>query len=200
MTHTKSSAPEIPGYGFGLPGTACSPVSNEDLRQLEETIGWSTADEAVMWRYAGLFREHAEQMVDTWRAVIGSQPHLARWFVASDGRPDEEYKARVKQRFVQWVIDVATRPHDRAWLNYQEEIGLRHTPAAKNRTDGSHTPTLVPLRYLLAFIPIVTNIRRILESEISNGDGLRALELAWTKAVHLHIALWARPYTRDGLW
>jgi len=106
----------------------------------------------------------------------------------------------VKRRFVQWVVDVATRPHDRAWLDYQEEIGLRHTPAAKNSADGSHTPSLVPLRYLLAFIPIVTDIRGILESGISDRDDLRAVELAWTKAVHLHVVLWTRPYTREGLW
>jgi hypothetical protein len=24
--------------------------------------------------------------------------------------------------------DCSNRPHDRAWLNYQKEIGLRHTP------------------------------------------------------------------------
>jgi hypothetical protein len=191
---------EIPGYGFGLPGTAHSPVFEENLRQLEETISWTTADVEVLQRYAALFEARAEQMVDAWRAVIGSQPHLSQWFVAPDGRPDEEYKARVKRRFVQWVVDVATRPHDRAWLDYQEEIGLRHTPAAKNRADGSHTPPLVPLRYLLAFVPIVTNIREILESGIFDRDDLRAVELAWTKAVHLHIVLWTRPYVREGLW
>jgi hypothetical protein len=32
----------------------------------------------------------------------------------------------VKRRFVQWVIDTCARPRDAAWLNYQEEIGLRH--------------------------------------------------------------------------
>jgi len=38
---------------------------------------------------------------------------------------------QLKRRFVQWVVDVAIRPHDRAWLDYQEEIGLRHTPEKK---------------------------------------------------------------------
>ena len=106
----------------------------------------------------------------------------------------------MKQRFVQWVVDVATRPHDRAWLDYQEEIGLRHTPAKKNKTDGRQTPLWVPLRYLLGFLPVVTEIRSVLESEITDAGELRALERAWTKAVHLHVVLWSRPYVTDGLW
>ncbi|MGA3132519.1 MAG: protoglobin domain-containing protein [Terracidiphilus sp.] len=117
-----------------------------------------------------------------------------------DGSPDEEYKARVKRRFVQWVVDVATRPHDRAWLDYQEEIGLRHTPAKKNKTDGRHTPPLAPLRYSLAFLPVVIEMRSFLESEISDPDELQALERAWMKAMHLHIVLWTRPHVTDGLW
>jgi hypothetical protein len=68
-----------------------------------------------------------------------------------DGKPDDAYKAAVKKRFVQWVIDTCTRPRDQAWLDYQEEIGLRHTPAKKNATERAQTPELVPLRYLIAF-------------------------------------------------
>jgi hypothetical protein len=100
---------------------------------------------------------------------------------------------------VQWVIDVALRPHDRTWLNYQEEIGLRHTPAKKNLTDGSHTAPLVPLRYLLGFIPAVLPIRKFFSASIPD-DELARLETAWTRAVVLHITLWTRPYTTEGLW
>jgi hypothetical protein len=70
-------------------------------------------------------------MVDSWRAAIGAQRHLARWFSGPDGKPDDEYKATVKKRFVQWVVDACLRPHDQMWLNYHEEIGLRHTPEKK---------------------------------------------------------------------
>ena len=200
MTSVGHSAPEIPGYSFGVAGTAQSPVSAEDLELLEQTMGWTTEDARLLERYAPLFQRHAEKMVDAWRAVIAGQPHLAQWFFAPDGNPDEEYKARVKRRFVQWVVDVATRPHDRAWLDYQEEIGLRHTPAKKNKADGRHTPPLVPLRYLLAFLPVAIGIRSFLESEISDPGELRAVERAWMKALHLHIVLWVRPYVTDGLW
>jgi hypothetical protein len=191
---------DIPGYGFGSAQSAKSPVSSEQLRQLEQTLGWTTGDEQLLNKHAALFEAQAEKMVDSWRAVIASQPHLAQWFFAPDGKPDDQYKASVKSRFVQWVVDVATRPHDQAWLDYQEEIGLRHTPEKKNKADGRHTPPLVPLRYLLAFVPVVTPVRHFFEGAVREGTELDAIERAWTKAVQLHITLWARPFARDGLW
>jgi len=197
--HGFQSSP-IPGYDFGSLASAQSPISLEDLAQLEQTIGWTSQDEQRLRKYAELFHVLAEQMVDTWRAVIAAQPHLSRWFVGPDGKPDEDYKAAVKLRFVRWVVDVATRPHDRNWLNYQEEIGLRHTPGKKNKTDDGLTPPLVPLRYLLAFIPVVTDVQQFFRPEILDAEERAALERSWTKAVHLHVTLWSRPYTREGLF
>lgn len=197
---TLSKKVEISGYDFGSHGIAESPVSSEELQYLERTLGWTAEDERVLRKHAARFEAKSEEMVDSWRAVIAAQPHLAQWFFAPDGKPDEEYKARVKRRFVQWVVDAVTRPHDRDWLNYQEEIGLRHTPAKKNRADGRNTPPLVPLRYLLAFIPVVSDIREFFESEINEATELEAVLRAWKKTVYLHVLLWARPYATEGLW
>jgi hypothetical protein len=118
----------IAGYDYGKPMVRRSPVSLEELRQIEETIAWTQEDARVLQRHGDIFRKQAESMVDAWRAIIAGQPHLAKWFFGPSGKPDEEYKAKVKSRFVQWVEDVCFRPHDQAWLDYQEEIGLRHTP------------------------------------------------------------------------
>ena len=194
-------ADSIPGDDFGHPNSAKSPVSIDELRQLEASVGWSDIDAAVLQQHGDIFRTHAEAMVDSWRAVIASQPHLAKWFVGPDGKPDDAYKSKIRKRFVQWVLDVCFRPHDTAWLDYQEEIGLRHTPAKKNKTDGAATPPLVPLRYLLGFVTIVTlSTRRFFVAHGVEGEELTKLEDAWAKAVQLHVALWTRPYTRDGLW
>jgi len=195
-----SASPSIPGYDYGTPGSAISPVSESDLSQLEQTAGWTAADAAVLARHADLFRAKAESMVDSWRVVIGSQSHLSRWFLKPDGAPNDEYKASVKRCFVQWVIDVALQPHDRDWLNYQHEIGLRHTPAKKNRTDGVQSPPLVPFRYLLGFIPVVLPIRGFFTDAIQDDAELKRLENAWTKAVLLHVTLWSRAYVADDLW
>jgi hypothetical protein len=191
----------IPGYDFGQRGAAHSPVSLQDLRRIEMTVGWTEEDAQVLQRHADIFTEQAEQMVSSWRAVIGKQPHLAELFFGPDGKPDEQYKAKVKERFVQWVIDASVRPHDQAWLDYQEEIGLRHTPDKKNKTDGAHSPSVVPLRYLIAFgTVVITTTRKFFTEAGVTGDELQRLEDAWAKTVQLHITLWARPYAKDGLW
>ena len=188
------------GYDYSASTVAHSPLTEQELRDLEQTIGYTEPDAALLRRHAALFSERAETMVDSWRSIIAAQPHLAKWFFTPEGAPDEQYKARVKARFVQWVKDVSTRPHDRDWLNYQEEIGLRHTPAKKNATDSRHTPSHVPLRFLLGFIPIVTPLHHLFSDAISDTSELARLEQAWSRAVHLHVVLWSRPYTREGLW
>lgn len=191
----------IPGYDYGQVGIARSPVSLDELRQLEETAGWTAADADVLQRHGDVFREDAEHMVDSWRTIIGAQPHLAKWFFGPDETPDDEYKAKVKKRFVQWVLDACFRPHDQAWLDYQEEIGLRHTPEKKNQTDGAQSPSLVPLRYLIAFgVVVATATRKFFVEAGIRDEELHELEAAWAKAVQLHITLWSRAYVKEGLW
>ena len=191
----------IAGYDYGKAGSAHSPLTLAELRQIEAAVGWTQQDAETLQRHGEIFRRNAELMVDSWRAVIGKQPHLAKWFFRPDGAPDEEYKARVKARFVQWVLDACFRPHDQVWLDYQEEIGLRHTPEKKNLTDGAETPSVVPLRYLIAFGTVVAfGARSFFEREGVRDEELRKLEEAWARAVQLHITLWSRPYTREGLW
>ena len=192
---------KIEGYEYGSAVAAHSPVSITELRQLEACTGWTERDRDVLQKYARIFEDRAEAMLDSWRAIIGSQPHLAKWFFKPDGTPDEEYKAKVKKRFVQWVRDAVTRPHDQEWLDYQEEIGLRHAPLKKNITDGAQTPSVVPLRYLFSFAATVAVTTRKFFMEAGVGDGdLEMLQDAWLKTVILHVTLWSRPYCEPDWW
>lgn len=201
MNRSASSvSSSIPGYDYGTPKSAVSPVSENELSHLEQTAGWTVMDAGTLMSHSELFQAKAESMVDSWRAVIGSQPHLTHWFVRPDGHTDDDYKASVKRRFVQWVIDVAARPHDRDWLNYQYEIGLRHTPAKKNKADGVRTPPVVPFRYLIGFIPIVLHIRGFFADDIQDEAELKRIEDAWAKIVLIHVALWSRAYVSEDLW
>jgi hypothetical protein len=203
MTSTAKlqNAETIPGYDYGSARIERSPVTLAELRHLEQAAGWRDADAATLRRMGELIRDDAEALVDSWRKVIGEQPELARWFFGPDDRPDENYKARVKKRFVQWVLDVCLEPHDQAWLDYQDEIGKRHTPARKNMTDDAATPSVVPLRYLVAFSAVVTtSIREFLKGRGVGDADLVQFQQAWTKVVLLAIALWSRPYAKDGLW
>jgi hypothetical protein len=54
-----SAADQIHGYDFARPGAAHSPVSLEEMRQLEETVGWSEEDAQVLQRhgrFSGIMR------------------------------------------------------------------------------------------------------------------------------------------------
>ena len=75
----------IAGYDYGQPGVAHSPVTLEDLREIQQAAGWTEEDARKLQRHVDIFKRNAEQMVSAWRKVIGSQPHLAKWLATPDG-------------------------------------------------------------------------------------------------------------------
>jgi hypothetical protein len=198
---TTLTTPQIPGYTFGEPTTAHSPLSLDDLRRLEQTATLSQEDEHYLEMAGDALEEQAEELVNAWRTVIGAQPHLADVFFGPNGKPVEDYKAAVKRRFVQWVTDTCRRPRDRTWLDYQEEIALRHTSARKNRTDNVQSAPFVPLRFVLAFAAVIlTTVRPFLARKGHSEHDVQRMHDAWSKAVLLQMALWARPYVNNGEW
>jgi hypothetical protein len=193
--------PDIQGYDYGTTRAARSPITLDELRELEATVGWTEDDDQAIAMAAEVLAGQEEAMVDSWRAIIGNHPFLAKWFFGPDGNPDEAYKAAVKTRFVQWVSDLCRRERDQACLDYQEEIGLRHTPAKKNKTEEAHTPDVVPLRYVGAFAgPVISGARDFLASKSHSVAEVERMHQAWAKSVLLTLTLWTRPYVKDGLW
>jgi hypothetical protein len=190
---------DIAGYDFGK--VSRSPLSLRELHELEIALDFTAHDREMLARASAIISDHAEELVDGWRATIGAQEFLAKWFFAPDGKPDDHYKAAIKKRFVRWVVDLVTRPFDQAWLDYQHEIGLRHVPAKKNATDHAQTPSVVPLRYLLAFIaPVAQAVRPLLQKSGFDAEDVDEIHASWTKAVILSVTLWSAPYAKDGLW
>jgi protoglobin len=198
---TAPTQASIPGYDYGSRSLPQSPVSLEELRALEQAAGITDEDQQWLRAAGKILAPNAERIVDSWRARIAAQPELAQVFFGPDGQPDDAYKAAVKKRFVQWVLDACERPYDQAWLDYQEEIGKRHTPARKNQTEHAQTPPVVPLRFLIAFTAITaTTIRPFLEESGQSQEDLQKMQDAWTKSMLLHLALWSRPYIAECLW
>lgn len=79
------------------------------------------------------------------------------WIGSETGRA---LQSSIKKRFVRWITDTVARPFDQDWLDYQYEIGLRHSPEKKNATDQAQRPSVVSLRLLLAFIaPVAQSVR-----------------------------------------
>lgn len=193
--------PNLPGYDYGSAQISRSPVSLEELASLKKTVTL-TDDDAYYLRMAGdVLESQTGDVVDAWRAVIGANPHLARYYFGPDGTPDARYKMAVGERFKQWILDICRRPLDQAWLDYQHEIGMRHTHAKKNQADGVSAPPHIPLRYVLAFTAAIND--EILPFLARKGHGVEdisRMHRAWCKMVILQVTLWARPYVAESDW
>lgn len=188
----------IPGYTYGSADTARSPVTDEELTTLLTTLQWTDADARALRQAGEVLDDQVAAVVELWYGFIASHPHLVAYFARPDGTPDDGYLSRVRARFEQWIRDLCRRPWDRDWLDYQEEIALRHTAVKKNLTDGAAAPAEIPLRYLIAFVyPVTATIKDFLAAKGHPAEQVAAMSTAWFKAVVLTVTLWARPYGGD---
>jgi hypothetical protein len=185
----------IAGYDYGANELATSPVTMKDLELLKQTITFDSDDQKYLRMAGDVLEPQTESIVNMWRGVISSMPHLAFYFKNEAGKTDEQYKAKVKERFKQWIMDLCHKPYDQDWLNYQHEIGLRHMSAKKNKTDNADAPPFIPMRYVIAFTAVIND--SIKPFMAKNGISLGVIEKmhkAWCKAVLLHVTLWTRAY------
>ncbi|HEV3476848.1 MAG TPA: protoglobin domain-containing protein, partial [Rubrobacteraceae bacterium] len=127
----------VPGYDFGAGTVARSPLGIEDLDLLKQTILFTDEDERYLRLAGDVLEDQADEVLDLWYGFVGSHPHLIYYFSDLGGEPDGDYLARVRERFKLWILDTCRRPYDQEWLDYQQEIALRHTRAKKNQTDGA---------------------------------------------------------------
>lgn len=186
---------QISGYDYATPGLGRSPVTLTELAELEADAGLSEDDTPWLQRAGEVLAPQAADLVDAWRAQLALHPHLSRHGAHPDGSPNTEYAAASHPRFARWVIDLCTRPRDQGWLDYQHEIGRRHTSDAKNATDGATSTPFIPMRYLLAFLPVVlTGLDDALAASGQPASDVRLMRAAVTKSVMLHVTLWTRPY------
>jgi hypothetical protein len=190
---------DIPGYTYGTDAVPRSPVSLEELQLLQSTLLLGEDDLIALRRSGDLLAPQVEAILDVWYGFVGANPHLLAAFTGPDGRPDQAYLAAVRRRFGRWILDTARAEFDQAWLDYQHEIGVRHTRNGKNRTDGVQAADHIPLRYVLALlIPITTTLKPFLAEGGATLDEVEAMYQAWVKAVLLQVILWSQPYVRDG--
>jgi hypothetical protein len=190
---------DVPGYTYGTDAVPRSPVSLEQLQLLQSTLLLGEDDLIALRRSGDLLAPQVEAILDVWYGFVGANPHLLAAFTGSDGRPDQAYLAAVRRRFGRWILDTARAEFDQAWLDYQHEIGVRHTRNGKNRTDGVQAADHIPLRYVLALlIPITTTLKPFLAEGGATLDEVEAMHQAWVKAVLLQVILWSQPYVRDG--
>jgi hypothetical protein len=190
---------DIPGYTYGTDAVPRSPVSLEELQLLQTTLLFGEDDRAALRRSGDLLAQRVENILDVWYGFVGDNPHLLAAFTGPDGQPNQAYLAAVRRRFGRWILDTARADFDQAWLDYQHEIGIRHTRRGKNRTDDVQAADDIPLRYVLALlIPITTTLKPFLVEGGATPEEVETMHQAWVKAVLLQLILWSQPYVRDG--
>jgi hypothetical protein len=191
---------EIAGYEYGASSVARSPLGLEELDLLKQTVLFGEEDEEYLRMAGDVLEDQVEDVLDVWYGFVADHPHLVRYFSDSEGQPNAEYLGRVRGRFGQWILDTCRRPYDQEWLDYQQEIALRHTREKKNQTDGAYeTPDLIGLRYILAFIyPITATIKPFLANGGHGDEDVDKMHQAWFKSVVLQATLWSQPYVKDG--
>jgi hypothetical protein len=195
------SQTDIPGYTYGTDAVPRSPVSLQELELLRSTLLLGEDDVAALRRSGDILAPQVEEILDVWYGFVGANPHLLAAFSNAQGQPDQQYLAAVRRRFGRWVLDTARATFDQAWLDYQHEIGLRHTHARKNQTDGVASAPHIPLRYVLAFTAaIITTTRPFLASRGHSAEEVDRMYDAWCKAVILHVTLWSAAYVAPADW
>jgi hypothetical protein len=192
----KKIADSIPGYTYGTDEVAPSPVSMPELENLKISVGFTDEDQRYLRLAGEVLADRAEEIVEHWRnRTIAGIPNLARHSRTPAGDAIPDYSARSGLRFQQWILDTCLRPYDQDWINYQEEIALRHTSLKKNQVDGVESTPYVPLRDILGFIAVINEtIRPYLAAKGHSPEEVEKMHRAWCKSMQLQSALWARPY------
>jgi hypothetical protein len=191
---------QIPGYSYGEPAVARSPVTLEQLQNLKVSAGFTAEDEHYLRLAGPVLAEQVERIAKHWRAnIIAGIPHLARHSRNLDGSPNPDYLARSNRRFEQWILDTCLRPYDQEWLDYQQEIALRHTSIRKNQTDGVRSTAYVPYGDIVAFVAVMNEtMKDYLAAKGHGSDEVIRMHRAWCKSLHLQMALWAKAYMDTG--
>jgi protoglobin len=194
----KDPAKEIPGYDYGANTVGTSSISLKELDELKISVGLKAEDELYLRLAGDVLGDQVKQVVEHWRSrIIASIPHLARHTRSPEGNPLPEYLAKSNQRFEQWILDTCLRPYDQTWLDYQQEIALRHTSLKKNQVDNVQSTGHVPLRDIIAFIPVMNEtIKPYLAAKGHSSTEVEKMHLAWCKSLQLQIALWTSTYTK----
>ena len=192
----KANAGTVPGYALGTPASARSPMSDADFERLKATVLFTEEDADWLRTAHEVLGDQIDGVLDVWYGFVAGTPHLAAYFSGPTGSPDTDYLGAVRKRFAAWIVDTTAAKYDRAWLDYQYEIGLRHTRAKKNSTDGiASRSDVVHLRYMIAFIvPLTVTMKPFLARKGHDAYAVERMQQAWFKAVTLTAALWAQPY------
>lgn len=202
VDNLKMVAREIPGYDYGSPKIARSPITVQEFELLKLDAKFTEEDVHWLREAGGILADQVKALAGKWRDIIGSLPHLARYSQRPNGEKDEHYGEVSGLRLQQWILDTCFRPYDQDWLNYQQEMALRHTSLKKNKTDQVQSAPTIHLRHIVAFCAVLTDptiLKPFLLAKGNDALDVDKMHQAWTKSIWLQMALWTEPYTDSKL-
>ncbi len=195
-----AQAPSIPGYAYGTAAVSRSPVSLAEFELLKQSVLFTDDDAKALRQSYDILKDQVEAILEVWYGFVGTHPHLLAAFTGrNDGKPIHEYLSAVRKRFGQWILDTARAQYDQQWLDYQQEIGLRHHWLKKNQTDRVTAAEHVPFRYLVALVyPITFTLKPFLAKHGHAPEEVEKMYQAWVKSCLLQAILWSHPYVKAG--
>jgi hypothetical protein len=197
----RTIAEHISGYFYGAPEVPISTISVLDLANLKISAGFTEEDQRYLRLAGEVLQGQTRQIVEHWRSrIIASIPNLARHSRSPEGNLLPDYLAASNLRFEQWILDTCLRPYDQDWINYQQEIALRHTTLKKNKVDGVQSTPYVPLRDIIAFLAVINEtIKPYLAAKEHSAEDVDGMHRAWCKSMQLQLAIWVRAYAGSDL-
>lgn len=201
MVANHMNSDKIPGYTHGTEEIPDAPISMDEFERLQQAVLFDEDDEEYLQLAGDVLEDRIDDVLDVWYGFVADHDFLVYYFTDGEGNPDEEYLDRVRDRFGQWIHDTCETPYDEDWLNYQFEIGRRHTRERKNEADDADAVDHIDMRYLVAFIyPITATIREFLADSDHSDEDVDAMYHAWFKSIVLQVTLWSYPYVPDEDW
>ncbi len=126
-------AEDIYGYVYGTAAVATSAVSFAGPGGFKKSLSDSPDDEQYLRLAGDVLADQTKEIVDhCFSGIITNIPNLVRHSRSPKEEAIPEYSERSGLRFQQWILDTCFRPYNQDWINYQEEIALRHTSLKKN--------------------------------------------------------------------
>jgi len=191
----------IPGYTYGQNQPEHSPVSPQNFDLLMQTVTLTEDDLRALRQSHDILKDQVEDILDVWYGFVGKNPHLLHYFAnRRTNQPDAHYLDAVRKRFGQWILDTARAEYDQKWLDYQHEIGLRHT-VKKNKTDNVDSVPIIHFRDLIGlYHPLTATLKPFLARQGANPEDVEKMHAAWQKSILLQLILWSYPYVKEGLY
>ena len=123
------------GYTYGTDAVPTSPLTLEDLRQIEAAAHVQPGDAELLSRAEPILAPHAMDMVDTWRGILAQKTYLAAHSAHPDGQPNPEYAQASKPRFAQWIIESIMRCSLIAFsvATFEQQVEVSTPPEALRR-------------------------------------------------------------------